>query len=100
MRLIIDSNMAKMPHNCHECYLGYGGWCAVMPAEIDEPCPDTDRPEWCPLSEYKEPKRGRWIVEDSRFACQMVLCSECGNGSLRGLTRYCPNCGSMMVTGT
>ena len=47
-----------------------------------------------------EPRRGRWIVEDSRFACQMVICSECGNGSLRGMTRYCPNCGSMMVTGT
>ena len=47
-----------------------------------------------------EPKRGRWIIEDSRFARQMVLCSECGNGSFRGLTRYCPNCGTRMETGT
>lgn len=50
MRLIIDSNMAHMPKNCHECYLCYGGWCAVMPAEYDEMCPDEDRPLWCPLS--------------------------------------------------
>ena len=57
MRLLIDSNMAKMPHNCHECPLGYGGWCAWMPAEIDERCPDKDRPEWCPLSEYNEPTK-------------------------------------------
>lgn len=50
MRLIIDSDMVQMPRNCHECYLCYGGWCTVMPSEQDEMCPDSDRPEWCPLS--------------------------------------------------
>lgn len=57
MRLIIDSDMAKMPHNCHECYLCYGGWCTVMPSEQDEMCTDSDRPMWCPLSEDKEPTK-------------------------------------------
>ena len=57
MRLIIDSNMAKMPNNCHECYLCYGGWCAVMPAEYDDMCPIRDRPEWCPLSIDSEPTK-------------------------------------------
>lgn len=52
MRLIIDSDAARMPKNCHQCYLCYGGWCTVMPSEQDEMCPDSDRPEWCPLSEY------------------------------------------------
>lgn len=50
MRLIIDSDMAKMPRNCHECFLCYGGWCTVMPSEQDGMCPDSGRPEWCPLS--------------------------------------------------
>ena len=57
MRLIINSDMAKIPRNCHECYLCYGGWCTVMPSEQDEMCPDSDRPAWCPLSEDKEPTK-------------------------------------------
>lgn len=57
MRLVIDSDAVKMPHNCHECYLCYGGWCAVMPPEQDERCPDTDKPEWCPLKEDDEPTK-------------------------------------------
>ena len=57
MKLIIDSDMAKMPRNCHECSLCYGGWCAVMPSEQDEMCPDSDRPEWCPLSVDNEPSK-------------------------------------------
>ena len=57
MRLIIDSDMARMPNNCHECPLGYGGWCFWMPADIDERCPDSDRPSWCPLSVDNEPSK-------------------------------------------
>ena len=57
MRLIIDSDAAKMPRNCHECYLCYGGWCAVIPSEYDGQCPDSDRPEWCPLSVDNEPTK-------------------------------------------
>lgn len=51
MRLIIDSDMAKMPGNCHECPLGFGGFCDWAPAETDGLCPDEDRPEWCPIHE-------------------------------------------------
>lgn len=57
MKLLIDSDMAQLPHNCHECVLCYGGWCAVMPSEQDEMCPDSDKPTWCPMSEYKEPTK-------------------------------------------
>ena len=57
MRLLIDSDMARMPMNCHVCYLCYGGWCAVTPSEYDGPCPDEDRPEWCPLSIDNEPTK-------------------------------------------
>ena len=57
MRLIIDSDAVKVPRNCHECYLCYGGWCTVMPSEQDEMCPDEDRPAWCPLSIDNEPTK-------------------------------------------
>lgn len=56
-KLIIDSDMAKMPRNCHECYMCYGGWCAVIMSDQDEMCPDENRPMWCPLSEYNEPSK-------------------------------------------
>ena len=57
MKLIIDSDMAKMSRNCHECFMCYGGRCTVMPSEQDGMCPDSDRPDWCPLSEDKEPTK-------------------------------------------
>lgn len=57
MRLLIDSNMAKLPRNCHECFAGFGGFCCIAPAETDGRCPDSDRPDWCPVSEYKEPTK-------------------------------------------
>lgn len=52
MKLIIDSDMAKMPRNCHECPLGMGSMCFWMPSDVDEDRPQEGRPEWCPLSEY------------------------------------------------
>ena len=61
MRLIIDSDKAKMPRNCHECYLCYGGWCTVMPSEEDEMCPDRDRSEWCPLSVAPDAIPVEWL---------------------------------------
>ena len=57
MRLLIDSDMARMPRNCHECPLGMGTICFWMPSDVDEDRPQEDRPEWCPLSEYKEPTK-------------------------------------------
>lgn len=49
MRLVVESNMAKMPGNCHECPLGFGGFCDWAPAETEGICPDEGRPEWCPM---------------------------------------------------
>ena len=57
MRLLIDSDMAKMPNNCHECPLGFGSICFWMPSDIDEDRPQDDRPKWCPLSEFNEPTK-------------------------------------------
>lgn len=54
MKLIIDSNMAKMPGSCHECPLGFGGFCDWAPAETEGVCPDEGRPEWCPIHEARE----------------------------------------------
>ena len=54
MKLLIDSNMAKTPGSCHECPLGFGGWCAYTPAEIDENCPHEGRPWWCPMHTVRE----------------------------------------------
>lgn len=54
MKLIIDSDMAKMPGNCHECPLGFGGFCDWASAETEGICPDEGRPEWCPIHEARE----------------------------------------------
>ena len=96
MRLLIDSDMARMPRNCHECPLGMGTICFWMPADVDEDRPQEGRPGWCPLREYKEPRRGRWICEEDRE--RHWYCSECGyRVGLAGLTfKYCPNCGAKM----
>ena len=72
MRLIIDSDKAKMPRNCHECYLCYGGWCTVMPSEEDEMCPDRDRPEWCPLSVAPDAIPVEWLLGKALDAEQAI----------------------------
>ena len=56
-RLLVDSDSAKMPNSCHECAVCYGGFCFWIPSEYDGPCPDSGRPEWCPLSKYNEPTK-------------------------------------------
>ena len=53
----------EIPCNCHVCVGGYGGFCAVAPAESDGICPDQDRPDWCPLRPLPE-KHGRLIDGD------------------------------------
>ena len=57
MRLLINSDMAKMPRNCHECPLGMGSMCFWMPSDVDEDRPQDGKPDWCPLSEYDEPTK-------------------------------------------
>jgi len=49
-RLIVDSDMAKLPDNCHMCYLCLGGYCPIAPSETDGCCAEEGRPEWCHLS--------------------------------------------------
>ena len=87
MRLIIDSNMAKLPGSCHECPLGYGGFCDYAPAEEDGICPDEGRPEWCPMHAQDDAVRCKDCnrypkllqIDEGRFA--LVLC---GWGEERG----------------
>lgn len=64
MEITFDSDMIKMPNNCHECLLGYNGSCFGQPSHIDERCPQTGRPDWCPI---KIPKVMTWqeIVESA-----------------------------------
>ena len=54
MRLMIDSDMAKMPSSCHECLLCVGGFCHWAPAETDGTCPWDGRPNWCPIINAEE----------------------------------------------
>ena len=57
-RLIIDSDGAKLPCSCHECFACYGGMCFVIPSDRDEPMmPESGKPDWCPISESKEPTK-------------------------------------------
>ena len=51
--------------------------------------------------EFKEIKRGRWIIDrefgnDVMSDEQMVICSVCGKGIFWGKQNYCPNCGAKM----
>ena len=55
MKILIDSDMVRVPSNCHECFCGYGGFCAVAPSETDGLCADEDKPEWCPIT-AQEPR--------------------------------------------
>ena len=59
----------KMPRNCIECPLQFGGICSVQPPEIDDPfVAETveeaakGRTNWCPLVEL--PPHGRLIDAD------------------------------------
>lgn len=52
----------KMPETCIECPMQFGGFCGVMPADIDEgrvfptvdECWEKKKPKWCPLEEVEE----------------------------------------------
>ena len=60
----------KMPRNCIECPLQFGGICCVQPPEIDDPfvAETVDeaakgRTNWCPL--VSVPPHGRCIDADA-----------------------------------
>ena len=80
MRLIIDSDMAKMPRNCHECYLCYGGWCTVMQSEQDGMCPDSDRPGLYVMQGNTAVKVGNFASESKAKLFQTYLEYMCGLG--------------------
>ena len=63
MKLLIDSDMAKMPRNCHECPLGMGSICFWMPSDVDEDRPQEGKPDWCPLSECDYPGPRKSVYE-------------------------------------
>lgn len=66
----------RMPENCIECPMQFGGMCYVMPAEVDESrvAPTVEdawkqgKPDWCPLVEIPEP-HGEHLCEDEVVSC-------------------------------
>lgn len=54
MRLMIDSDMAKMPSSCYECPLCIRGFCYWAPDETDGTCSYDIRPNWCPIINAEE----------------------------------------------
>ena len=62
----------RMPENCIQCPMQFGGMCYVMPADVDESrvAPTVEaawkqgEPDWCPLIEIPEP-HGRLIDGDA-----------------------------------
>lgn len=118
----------KMPKDCINCVMQFGGWCGVSPPEVDERVADTvedavnnGKPDWCPLVEIDtEPvKHGRWIAVSSFDAyggdeeawmahgnpAAYHYCSECKNEAYLNeegkeiLSDYCPFCGADMRDG-
>lgn len=69
----------EMPENCHVCGLCFGGLCYAIPPEVDEMCPDEDRPDWCPLRPLPE-KHGRLVDVDAMER----LMSDTVQGDIRG----------------
>lgn len=58
MKLLIDSDGAKLPKSCHECFACYGGMCFIIPSDRDEArMPEHGKPDWCPIREYTEPTK-------------------------------------------
>ena len=49
--IVIDSNMAKVPNICNECYANMWGSCCIAPAEEDGLCIQGGKPDWCPIKE-------------------------------------------------
>jgi hypothetical protein len=54
MKLLIDSDRAKVPKNCNECLLNIGGSCPIAPSEENGDCIDRGKPDWCPIRAYEE----------------------------------------------
>lgn len=44
----------EMPESCQVCVAGYWGLCFAAPPETGGVCPDSGKPDWCPLEEIDE----------------------------------------------
>lgn len=101
----------EMPKKCGECdiYVCYRTWhgdpgdefCGLTKKDVTY----KTKPEWCPLSEAPERKRGKWnFIGD-----QMFECTECGVCYTQNqfhqmrvritdpeFPNFCPNCGAKM----
>lgn len=53
----------KMPTDCHNCPLGFGGGCYCGTSADEYMCPDNGRADWCPL--IPVPPHGRLIDADA-----------------------------------
>jgi hypothetical protein len=104
----------KMPRNCIECVMQFGGWCGVSPPEIDErvapTVPDAvkqGKPKWCPLVEIdaQPVKHGKWLEMHCDLICgvckweysdELPYMYRNGYDSYYEAFAFCPHCGSRL----
>ena len=82
-----------LPKKCGECdiYVCYRTWngdpgdefCGITKEDVSR----ETKPDWCPLSEVPERKKGKWIVH--------YECPKCGEIT-KDFTEYCPFCNADM----
>lgn len=100
MRLMIDSDMVKMPRCCGECPLGFGGFCAAAPSDTDGKCPPGGvRPNWCPMksAEPVESRRSGFSDTYGEMTCTWnYVCSEC-KAPIEYKDDYCRCCGRPLI---
>jgi len=58
------------------------------------------RPEWCLLSAFEEPQKGKWEIYATFGDCYYARCDQCHETQVfyydKQLTNFCPNCGADM----
>lgn len=99
----------KMPNNCIECPLQFGGICYASPCDVDVIIAETvdeaakqGKPDWCPLVEFKTDDvapvvHGHWKNVKRVLNSKWGECSNCDRAN--EFTRYCPYCGAKMDEG-
>ena len=68
--IVIDSNMAKVPNICNECYANLWGGCCIAPAEEDGLCVQGGKPDWCPIKELVQCKDCK--MRDNSHYCNWI----------------------------
>ena len=105
--MIVIKDM-EMPKKCGECgiYVCYRTWhgdpgdefCGLTKKNVTY----KTKPEWCPLSEAPERKRGKWEYHSSPYFginAEDAYCSHCGyyvDTTMVDFDDYdfCPHCGA------